>query len=69
MIYRTYPRCGANLDPGERCNCRERTENEPRKNKGKAALALEHQGGTVETGLTAHISTSSLSDNREENQV
>lgn len=48
---------------------RAQTENEQRENKEKAALALEHQGGEVETGLKAHISTSSLSDNREENQV
>lgn len=48
---------------------RARTESEQRERKENAALALEHQGGGVETGLTAHISTSSLSDNMEENQV
>lgn len=30
--------------------CRERTENEPRKNNEKAALVLEHQGGGIEGG-------------------
>ena len=39
---------------------------EPRESKEKAALALEHQGGGVETGLTAHISTSSLPKNEED---
>ena len=29
--YRTCPHCGAALDPGERCDCRERTESEARK--------------------------------------
>lgn len=23
MIYHTCPRCGANLDPGERCDCKQ----------------------------------------------
>ena len=45
------------------------TESEARENKENTALALEHQSGGVETGLHAHISTSSLSDNMEENQV
>lgn len=49
---------------------RERTESEAGANKGKAAAsATNTDSGKVETGLTAHISTSSLSDNREENQV
>lgn len=26
--YHTCPRCGANLDPGERCECREPTPEE-----------------------------------------
>lgn len=45
---------------------RERSLSEPRESKEKAALALEHQGGGVETGLTAHISTSSLPNNEED---
>lgn len=24
-IYRTCPQCGANLDPGERCDCKEKS--------------------------------------------
>lgn len=68
--YRTCPNCGAALDPGERCDCRDGTESEARKGKEKAAQgATNTQDGKVETGLTAHISASSLSDNREENQV
>ena len=68
--YRTCPSCGAALDPGERCDCQSRTESEARKGKEKAAQgATNTQDGKVETGLTAHISTFSLSDNREENQV
>lgn len=45
------------------------TESEPRESKGKAALALEHQGGGVETGLTFHISTSSLPKNEEDCKI
>ena len=26
MFYRTCPDCGANLDPGERCDCRKEKE-------------------------------------------
>lgn len=31
MIYHTCPRCGANLDPGERCDClrEDQRENQP----------------------------------------
>ena len=29
MIYHTCPRCGANLDPGERCDCQPQTEMPP----------------------------------------
>lgn len=32
MMYRICPHCGAALDPGERCDCREETESEPRTN-------------------------------------
>lgn len=30
MIYYTCPRCGENLDPGERCDCQPQTEMPPR---------------------------------------
>lgn len=69
MMYRICPLCGAALDPGERCDCRDQTENEPRTNKGKTAPVLEHRDGRVEQVLTDTVSTSSLSNNREENQV
>jgi len=26
MYYRVCPRCGCNLDPGERCDCRDKKE-------------------------------------------
>ena len=55
--YRTCPICGAYLDPCERCDCQDEKE--------AAASATNTDSGKVETGLTAHISASSLSDNRE----
>lgn len=67
--YRTCPNCGAALDPGERCDCREGTEGEARENREAAASATNTDGGGVETELKNHISTSSLSDNKEENQA
>ena len=27
-FYRTCPKCGGNLDPGEKCDCEERAEQE-----------------------------------------
>ena len=48
---------------------RARSLSEPRESKEKAALALEHQGGGVETGLTAHISTSGLPKNEEDCKI
>lgn len=67
MIYRTCPRCGANLDPGERCDCREvpppATALEKRlsgfniaamlRSKKEAAPVLQHQNGKVEKVLTS----------------
>lgn len=67
--YRTCPLCGCALDPGEICeDCtnREETESEERK---KAAPVAGHQGGGVETGLTAHISASSLPKNEEDCKI
>ena len=52
MYYRPCPTCGANLDPGERCDCQD---------KEKAAPVLEHRDGPkVENGLPTNISTSIL---------
>lgn len=37
MMYRICPSCGAALDPGERCDCREETENEQARNMREIA--------------------------------
>ena len=56
MIYKTCPICGANLDPGERCDCRERTETEPRRSKEKPPPVRQHQGAAKRAiALTPHI--------------
>lgn len=68
--YRVCPACGCHLDPGEVCDCRGRTEVEQRTNKEKAAQGISStRGGRVEQVLTDTVSTSSLSNNVEENQV
>lgn len=64
--YRVCSLCGAALDPGERCDCREKTEIEQKTNKGKAASVLEHRDGRVEQVLTDAVSASSLSKNEED---
>ena len=48
--YRTCPICGAYLDPCERCDCQDEKE---------AAVS-------VETGLQALLSVSSLHENKED---
>lgn len=59
--YRTCPNCGAALDPGERCDCRDGTESEARKGKEKAAAsATNTDSGKVERDLHDHFSASSL---------
>lgn len=45
MIYKTCPICGAALDPGERCDCRERSEKEPRKNREKPSSGIASTRG------------------------
>lgn len=61
--YRTCPYCGANLDPGERCDCRARETTDSAANAGggdhtheNAALsAANTQGGGI--GQTANQNT------------
>ena len=58
--YRTCPHCGAHLDPGEVCDCR---------NKEKAPASAANTGeGRVEQNLTA-VSTSNDTKETEELQV
>ena len=35
MQYKTCPHCGAHLDFGERCDCRDKKEPPPRREPGK----------------------------------
>lgn len=48
--YRSCRDCGANLDPGERCDCKEEKET--------AASATNTDSGRVERDLQDHFSTS-----------
>lgn len=48
--YRSCRYCGANLDPGERCDCQEETET--------AVSATNTDSGRVEKDLRNHFSTS-----------
>lgn len=49
--FRICPNCGANLDPGEVCDCRD----------GKALASADNAGeGRVEHVLTDNVSTSNI---------
>ena len=50
--YRTCPWCGAALDPGEVCDCRDE--------KKTAPDATNIESGKVEIGLPTNISTSMI---------
>lgn len=50
MCYRICPICGANLDPGERCDCQDKEETAP--------SATNTESGKVESELTDPHSTS-----------
>lgn len=54
--FKTCPDCGAHLDPGELCDCRE--------NEKTNASSSTADGGRVETVVADYISTSSLSEKR-----
>ena len=49
MYYNVCPYCGVNLDPGERCDCRD---------EKTAADAANIDGGKAEQGLTDTVSAS-----------
>ena len=40
--YRVCPKCGCNLDPGERCDCKERAEREAAQEAAQLAADLTH---------------------------
>lgn len=51
MYYRICDKCGAYLDPGERCDCQDNEDSSPvlqLREKEKAAPVLQHQSGKVE---------------------
>lgn len=52
MMYKTCPLCGANLDPGERCDC----------NKKTAVSAANADNGGAGNGMDSQIPASH--DNR-----
>lgn len=53
--YRPCTVCGAALDPGERCDCRDKKETAPD--------ATNIESGKVEIGLPTNISTSEYKAN------
>ena len=55
--YHICPCCGAALDPGERCDC---------KDEKAAPDAANIQSGENGKGLSAHISASSVQKNEED---
>lgn len=59
--YRPCPYCGANLDPGERCDCWDEKET--------AADAANIDGGRVERDLQDRFSTSNNNEKMRRLQV
>lgn len=53
--YKTCPHCGAHLDPGETCDCRD--------NEKTALDAANIQSGMVEQSLSDTVSTSTINEN------
>lgn len=53
--FKVCPHCGAHLDPGEVCDCRDEEE--------AAQGATNALDGKVEKGLTDQISTSTINEN------
>ena len=59
MIFRTCPDCGANLDPGEKCRCREEAQEEKRIAEREAKLEA------LRKGLLQHMRTQNREKDRE----
>lgn len=70
MNYRICSNCGAALDPGERCDCRniKKAQAPKKKRKKKAAPVLQHQDGKAEKDNN-HISATILHNQMEDCQV
>lgn len=62
MIYRTCPRCGANLDPGERCDCQD-------KNEAAQGAANTQDGKAKQKVSETDCFASSVPENKEESQA
>lgn len=58
--FRTCPRCGLHLDPGERCECETDTKSHTEKKKA-AQGATNTQGGKMEHGMNLRVSIPSVS--------
>lgn len=54
--YKTCPHCGAHLDPGETCDCRD--------NKKTALDAANIQSGKVEQSLTSPVLPPTIPEKR-----
>ena len=53
-FYRTCPDCGANLDPGEECDCRREKELERQKMQSMFAVG---NGGQMQMGFIREVSS------------
>lgn len=61
--YRPCPYCGANLDPGERCDCQGEPVSQTDLHKKAALDATNIDDGRVEKDLQDRFSTSNDSEN------
>lgn len=66
MNYRICPSCGAALDPGEHCDCRDikKSQAPKKKRKKKAAPVLQHQDGKVK--VTNQLTITDILHNHQE---
>ncbi len=47
MMYITCPECGANLDPGEKCDCKERSPHDNACEPQTSKLSISQNTGNV----------------------
>lgn len=66
MIYHTCPRCGANLDPGKRCDCQR--EDQPQKEIPPQVLPTPRAADGKTQIVNRNFTALSISDTEEKSK-